>query len=69
MNWNMGRTSAYGDKAADRVQSFASDAQNTAADVRSRVADAIEKGADWASTRTDDLAATSRPSSRRCLMR
>jgi ElaB/YqjD/DUF883 family membrane-anchored ribosome-binding protein len=52
--------SAYGDDAADRIQSYADDAKSTVADVRSRVSDSIGKGADWASKKTGDLDATSR---------
>ena len=52
--------STYGDDAADRIQSYADDAKSAAADVRSRVSDAIGKGADWASKKTGDLDATSR---------
>jgi ElaB/YqjD/DUF883 family membrane-anchored ribosome-binding protein len=57
MNLN---TSRISDNAADRVVSFADDAKSTAADMRSRVSDAMGKGADWASKKTDDLDATSR---------
>ena len=60
MNRNMSRMSAYGDDVADRPQSYAEDAKSTAAEVRSRMSDAIGKGADWASKRTGDLDATSR---------
>lgn len=59
MNWNS-RTSAYGDDAADRIHSFADDAKSTADKMQSRVSDASAKGADWASTKSDDLGATSR---------
>jgi ElaB/YqjD/DUF883 family membrane-anchored ribosome-binding protein len=59
MNWNS-RTSAYGDDAADRIQSLADDAKSTAARMQSRVSDAWGKGADWASKKSDDLDATSR---------
>jgi len=60
MNWNTSRMSAHGEKAADRVQSFADDAKSTAADLGSRALDAIERGADWTAKRTNDLDATSR---------
>lgn len=60
MNWNNRRMSAYSDDAADRLQSYAEDARSTAADVRRRVSDALGKGAEWASKKTDDLDATSR---------
>jgi len=60
MNRNTSGMSAYGDDAADRIQSYADDAKSTVADVRSRVSDAIVKGADWASKKTGDLDATSR---------
>jgi ElaB/YqjD/DUF883 family membrane-anchored ribosome-binding protein len=60
MNWNTRQVSGYGENAADRVQSFADDAKKTGADMRSRVSDAMTKGADWASKKTDDLDTTSR---------
>ena len=60
MNWSTSQMSAYGDNAADRMESFADDAKSTAADVRSRVADAIEQGTDWASKRSGDLDAPSK---------
>ena len=60
MIWNRDRVSAYGEDSADRIQSFADDARNSAADMRSRVSDAVEKGADWASKKTGDLDTTSR---------
>jgi len=60
MNWNTRRMYEYGDRAADRVQSFADDAKGTAADMRSRASDLMATSADWASKKTDDLNATSR---------
>lgn len=60
MDRNAGSMSAYGDDAADRIQSFADDAKSTAANVQSRVSDAVGKGADWASKKSRDLDATSR---------
>jgi ElaB/YqjD/DUF883 family membrane-anchored ribosome-binding protein len=60
MNRNTSRMSAYGDAAADRIQSYAEDARSAAADMRSRASDAVGKGADWASRKTEDLDATSR---------
>ena len=60
MNWNQGRMSAYSDDAADRLQSYAEDARNTAVDMRRRVSDAMGKGADWVSSKTGDLDETSR---------
>jgi hypothetical protein len=59
MNWNS-RTSAYGDDAADRIQSFADNAKSTAEKTQSRVSEAWAKGADWTSKKSDDLDATSR---------
>lgn len=60
MNWNQGRMSAYRDDAADGIKSFADDAKSTAAKMQSRVSDALGKGSDWASEKSDDLGATSR---------
>lgn len=60
MNWNRGRMSGYGDDAADRIQSFADGAKSTAAKMQSRASDAFERGADWASEKSDDLGATSK---------
>lgn len=60
MDLNTSRMSAYGDDAADRIQSLTDDAKSTTTDMRSRVSDAIGTGADWASKKTDDLDATSR---------
>jgi ElaB/YqjD/DUF883 family membrane-anchored ribosome-binding protein len=52
--------STYGDDADDRLQSIADDANDTAANLRARVSDAVGKGAEWASKKTSDLDATSR---------
>jgi ElaB/YqjD/DUF883 family membrane-anchored ribosome-binding protein len=57
---NKSEMSAYGDDAANRIQSFADDAKSSAADMRNRVSDAIGTGTDWASRKADDLDATSR---------
>jgi ElaB/YqjD/DUF883 family membrane-anchored ribosome-binding protein len=42
------------------LQSIADDANDTAANLRARVSDAVGKGAEWASKKTSDLDATSR---------
>jgi ElaB/YqjD/DUF883 family membrane-anchored ribosome-binding protein len=60
MIWNTDQMSEYGADAANRIRSFADDAKNTAADMRSRSSDAFGRGADWASNKTGDLDATSR---------
>lgn len=60
MNLNTTPMSAYGDDAVHRMRSLTDEAKSTATDMSSRMSDAIGKGADWASKKTDDLDATSR---------
>jgi ElaB/YqjD/DUF883 family membrane-anchored ribosome-binding protein len=60
MTWNTDQMSEYGTDAANRIRSFADDARNTAADMRSRSSDAFGRGADWASKKAGALDATSR---------
>jgi ElaB/YqjD/DUF883 family membrane-anchored ribosome-binding protein len=60
MNLDTSRMTAYGDGAAERIQSLADGAKSAAADIGSRASDAIGTSADWATAKGAQLNTRSR---------
>ena len=59
MSQTTDRMSATANEVADRMQDYSTQAKSSAASARDRLADAVEKGSDWASEKSRDLRATS----------